>query len=310
MSAAGQGWLDRLRGGLGRSSAKLTGGIADLLTKRKLDRAALDELEEVLIAGDLGVATAGKLKESLAKKRLDKEITPQEVKTLLADEIAFMLDPVARPLAIDFRHRPFVVLVCGVNGSGKTTTIAKLANQWRQEGHSVMLAAGDTFRAAAIDQLQIWGARAGCRVIAGKSGGDAAGLAYEALQTARAERADILLIDTAGRLQNQSGLMAGLKKISRVIKKLDPGAPHDCILVLDATGGQNAHSQVGIFREEVAVSGLVLTKLDGSAKGGVLVALAEKFALPVHAVGVGESAEDLRPFEARAYARELMGLPE
>ena len=308
MSAAGQGWLDRLRGGLGRSSAKLTGGSADLLTKRKSDRAALDELEEVLIAGDLGVATAGKLKESLAKKRLDKEITPQEVKTLLADEIAFMLDPVARPLAIDSRHRPFVVLVCGVNGSGKTTTIAKLANQWRQEDHSVMLAAGDTFRAAAVEQLQIWGQRTGCPEVSGKPGADAAGLVFDAMGRAKDGRADVLLVDTAGRVQNKKDLMAELVKIVRVIKKADATAPHSVLLVMDATVGQNAHSQVETFKEMVDVSGLIVTKLDGSAKGGVVVALAEKFALPVHAGGVGEKLDDMHPFEARDFARSLMGL--
>jgi fused signal recognition particle receptor len=200
------------------------------------------------------------------------------------------------------------VLVVGVNGSGKTTTIGKLAQHYKGQGLNVMLAAGDTFRAAAVEQLKIWGDRAGCPVIAGKAGGDAAGLAYDALQAARAQGSDLLLIDTAGRLQNQTDLMAGLEKISRVLKKLDATAPHDCILVLDATVGQNAHSQVEIFRNIVAVTGLVVTKLDGSAKGGVLVALAEKFGLPVHAIGVGESAEDLRPFEAEAYARDLMGL--
>jgi|TARA_Y100000031_G_scaffold131950_1_gene152646 fused signal recognition particle receptor len=308
MNAAGQGWRDRLRGGLGRSSAKLTGGITDLFIKRKLDRAALDELEEVLIAGDLGVATAGKLKESLAKRRLDKEVSPEAVKTLLADEIAFMLDPVARPLVIDPQHRPFVVLVCGVNGSGKTTTIAKLANQWRQEDHSVMLAAGDTFRAAAVEQLRIWGGRTGCPVVAGEPGADAAGLVFDAIGRAKDERADVLLIDTAGRLQNKKDLMAELEKIVRVIKKADGTAPHSVLLVMDATVGQNAHSQVETFKEMVDVSGLIVTKLDGSAKGGVVVALAEKFALPVHAVGVGEKLDDMRPFEAREFARSLMGL--
>lgn len=307
MSAAG--WIGRLKSGLSKSTAKLTGGIAGIFTKRKLDTAALAELEDLLITADLGPATAARLTGSLAATRFNKEVSAAEVRAALADDIAAILEPVARPIAIDRAHRPHVVLVVGVNGSGKTTTIGKLAHHFRDEGFSVMLAAGDTFRAAAVAQLKIWGERAGCRVIAGKPGGDAAGLAYEALETARAERADILLIDTAGRLQNQTDLMAGLEKINRVIKKLDPGAPHDCILVLDATVGQNAHSQVEIFRAAVAVSGLVLTKLDGSAKGGVLVALAERFALPVHAVGVGESAEDLRPFEARAYARELMGLP-
>ncbi len=304
------GWMGRLKSGLSKSTAKLTSGIAGIFTKRKLDDAALAELEDLLITADLGPATAARLTASLAATRFDKEISETEVRNVLADDIAAILEPVARPIAIDRTRRPHVVLVVGVNGSGKTTTIGKLARYYRDEGFSVMLAAGDTFRAAAVAQLRIWGERAGCRVIAGKPGGDAAGLAYEALETARAQAADILLIDTAGRLQNQANLRAGLEKINRVIKKLDPDAPHDCILVLDATVGQNAHSQVEIFREAVAVSGLVLTKLDGSAKGGVLVALAEKFALPVHAVGVGESAEDLRPFEARAYARELMGLPD
>jgi fused signal recognition particle receptor len=305
----GTGWIGRLKSGLSKSTAKLTSGIAGIFTKRKLDDAALADLEDLLITADLGPATAARLTQNLAATRFDKEIGEAEIRAALADDIAAILEPVARPITIERTHCPHVVLVVGVNGSGKTTTIGKLAQQYRDEGFSVMLAAGDTFRAAAVAQLQIWGERAGCRVIAGKPGGDAAGLAYEALETARAEHVDILLIDTAGRLQNQSNLMAGLQKIERVIKKLDPGAPHDCILVLDATVGQNAHSQVEIFRAAVAVSGLVLTKLDGSAKGGVLVALAERFALPVHAVGVGESAEDLRPFEARAYARELMGLP-
>jgi len=304
------GWIGQLKSGLSKSTAKLTGGIAGIFTKRKLDTAALAELEDLLIAADLGPATAARLTANLAATRFDKEIGEAEVRGALADDIAAILEPIARPIVVDPAHRPHVVLVVGVNGSGKTTTIGKLARQYRDEGFSVMLAAGDTFRAAAVAQLQIWGERAGCRVIAGKPGGDAAGLAYEALETARAEGTDILLIDTAGRLQNQVNLMAGLEKISRVLGKLDPDAPHDCVLVLDATVGQNAHSQVALFSEAVGVSGLVLTKLDGSAKGGVLVALAEKFALPVHAVGVGESAEDLRPFEARAYARGLMGLPE
>ena len=307
---SGIGWIGRLKSGLSKSTAKLTGGIAGIFTKRKLDGAALADLEDLLIAADLGPATAARLTANLAATRFDKEIGEAEIRAALADDIAAILEPVARPMAIDRAHGPHVVLVVGVNGSGKTTTIGKLAQHYRDEGFSVMLAAGDTFRAAAVAQLQIWGERAGCRVIAGKPGGDAAGLAYEALETARAECADILLIDTAGRLQNQADLMAGLQKINRVIKKLDPGAPHDCILVLDATVGQNAHSQVEIFGKAVAVSGLVLTKLDGSARGGVLVALAEKFALPIHAVGVGESAADLRPFDARAYARDLMGLPD
>jgi len=301
-------WLDRMRQGLGSSSAKLTGGISELFTKRKLDQETLDEFEDVLISADLGVATAAQLKSHLARHRLDKEVTPDEVKTLLANEIGLMLDKVARPLVIDQSARPFVVLVCGVNGSGKTTTIAKLANQWRQQGHSVMMAAGDTFRAAAIEQLQIWGDRVGCPVVAVELGSDAAGLVFEAMERAQAEPADILLIDTAGRLQNRKDLMAELEKIVRVIRKKNDTAPHAVLLVMDATIGQNAHSQVETFKEMVDVTGLVVTKLDGSARGGVVVALAEKFGLPVHAIGVGEKIDDMRPFDAHQFARSLLGL--
>ena len=308
MSGDGGGWLGRLKSGLSRSSEKITGGITGLFTKRKLDQAALDELEEVLIAGDLGVGPAMKLSQSLANQRFDQEITPEEVRGILADEVAEMLAPVALPLEIDPTHKPFVVLVCGVNGSGKTTTIGKLANQFRSQGKSVILAAGDTFRAAAVEQLQVWGERTNTPVVTGSPGADAAGLAFGALERARTEVADVLLIDTAGRLQNRKDLMAELEKIVRVIKKLDESAPHATLLVMDATIGQNAHSQVEIFKDLVDVSGLVMTKLDGSAKGGVVVALAEKFGLPVHAVGVGEGIDDLRPFEARAFARSLMGL--
>ncbi|NQU60038.1 MAG: signal recognition particle-docking protein FtsY [Rhodospirillales bacterium] len=301
-------WLTRMRQGLGRSSAKLTGGIADLLIRRKLDQVALDELEELLITADLGVSTAAKLKESLAKRRLDKEVTPDEVKALLADDIGFILDKMANPLVVDQTQKPFVVLVCGVNGSGKTTTIAKLANLWRQQGLSVMMAAGDTFRAAAIEQLQIWGERTGCTVVASEIGADAAGLVFDAHARAKADGADVLLIDTAGRLQNKKNLMAELEKIVRVIKKADAGAPHSVLLVMDATIGQNAHAQVETFKEMINVTGLIVTKLDGSARGGVVVALAEKFALPVHAVGVGEGLDDMQPFDSRTFARSLMGL--
>ena len=301
-------WLNRLKSGLSKSTAKLTDGIAGILTKRKLDDDAMEELEEVLITADLGPATAAKLTASLAATRFNKEVSEEEVRTALADEIDKILEPIATPLAIDASHKPHVVLVVGVNGSGKTTTIGKLAQHYREQGLSVTLGAGDTFRAAAVEQLKIWGDRTGCPVISGKQGGDAAGLAYDALQAAREQGADLLLIDTAGRLQNKTDLMAGLEKVSRVLKKLDEGAPHDCVLVLDASVGQNAHSQVKIFRDMVAVSGLVVTKLDGSAKGGVIVALAERFGLPVHAIGVGEGAEDLQPFNAKDYARDLMGL--
>lgn len=301
-------WLDRLKSGLSKSTTKLTDGIAGIFTKRKLDDAALEELEEVLITADFGPATAAKLTASLAASRFDKEVSDEEVRGALAEEIGKILEPVATPLKIEPLRKPHVMLVVGVNGSGKTTTIGKMAQHYRDQGLTVMLAAGDTFRAAAVEQLKIWGERAGCPVIAGKPGSDAAGLAFDALQAARTQGADLLLIDTAGRLQNKTGLMAGLEKISRVLKKLDEGAPHDCVLVLDATVGQNAHSQVEIFRDMVSVSGLVVTKLDGSAKGGVLVALAERFGLPVHAIGIGEGADDLRPFHAADYARDLMGL--
>jgi fused signal recognition particle receptor len=302
------GWLGRLKAGLSRSSDKITGGITDLFTKRKLDRETLVELEEILITGDLGVATAGRLTQALSDSRFGKEITPEEVKEALADEVTKILLPVTQPFVVDTNKSPHIVLFCGVNGSGKTTTIGKMANLFASQGFKVMLAAGDTFRAAAVEQLQVWGERVECPVIAKETGADAAGLAYEAIEQARAQGVDVLMIDTAGRLQNKTDLMAELEKIVRVIKKLDPDAPHDCLLVLDATVGQNAHSQVEVFRDMVNVSGLVMTKLDGSAKGGVVVALAEAFGLPMHAVGVGEAIEDLRPFEAQAFARNLMGL--
>lgn len=307
-TAPKRGWLARLREGLGRSSAKLAAGITGIFTKRKLDAAALQELEELLISGDLGPATAAKLTAGLAKTRFDQEIAPEEVRSILAQEIAAILKPVARPLTIDGARKPHVILVVGVNGTGKTTTIGKLAQRFREEGRKVMLAAGDTFRAAAIEQLKIWGERAGAAVIAREQGADAAGLAFDALSKARAEAIDVLLIDTAGRLHNKADLMAGLQKIIRVLRKLDPEAPHDCLLVLDATTGQNAHQQVEIFREMTSVTGLIVTKLDGTARGGVVVALAERFKLPVHAIGVGESADDLKAFDADSFARSLMGL--
>lgn len=302
------GWFSKLRAGLARSSSRLGEGITGIFTKRKLDDEALEELEELLIAADLGVGPAAKLTAQLAKTRFGTDVTPEEIRGALAEEAAKLLEPVARPLEPDRTKRPHVVLVVGVNGTGKTTTIGKLAKYYREQGLRVVLAAGDTFRAAAIEQLQIWGERTGCDVVAGKQGGDAAGLAFDALQQARADDADLLLIDTAGRLHNKENLMAELQKIIRVIRKLDPEAPHDVLLTLDATTGQNALQQVETFKNLVNVSGLVVTKLDGSARGGVLVALAEKFGLPVHAVGVGEGADDLRPFEARAFARGLMGL--
>jgi fused signal recognition particle receptor len=303
------GWFRRLASGLSRTSSKLTGGIAAILTKRKLDDEAIEALEELLIAADLGVKTAAKLAGNLRRTRFGKEVSDEEVRSALAEDVAEILTPLARPLAIDPARRPHVVLVVGVNGSGKTTTIGKLAHLYQGEGHKVMLAAGDTFRAAAVEQLKVWGQRAGVPVISRPTGSDAPALAYDAIVEARGSGADLLLIDTAGRLQNKADLMAELAKVVRVMKKIDETAPHDVLLVLDATVGQNAHSQVEIFRQIVNVTGLVITKLDGSAKGGVIVALAEKFGLPVHAVGVGEAADDLRPFSADAFARGLMGFP-
>ena len=305
---AKRGWLSRLKDGLSRSSSALTQGINDLFTKRKLDDAAIEELEEILITSDLGVATAARLTQSIAASRFDQEVSAEEIRGALAEEIATILEPIAQPLEPDSTHVPHVIIVCGVNGVGKTTTIGKLAQNYSQAGKKVVLAAGDTFRAAAIEQLKVWGERTNCPVIATELGKDAASLAYDALEQAKAMAADILLIDTAGRLQNRKELMAELEKIIRVIRKIDDTAPHSCLLVLDATTGQNAHSQVEIFAEMVDVTGLIVTKLDGSSKGGVLVSLAEKFGLPVHAIGVGEQVDDMRPFQAQDFARSLMGL--
>jgi fused signal recognition particle receptor len=307
-AAPKRGWLRRLRDGLTRTSAKLTEGITAIFTKRKLDQAALDELEELLIAADLGPSTAAGLVAELKRNRFDQEVTPEEVRGALAQSIAALLEPVARPLVLDPALKPSVVLVVGVNGTGKTTTIGKLAQHFRAAGKKVTLVAGDTFRAAAIEQLKIWGERVGAPVLARETGADAAGLAFDALSQARAAGSDVLLIDTAGRLHNKANLMAELQKIIRVLRKVDPAVPHHVLLVLDATTGQNAHAQVDIFRQMTAVTGLVVTKLDGTARGGVLVALAERFHLPIHAIGVGETADDLRPFAATAFARSLMGL--
>ncbi len=307
---AGRGLLARLKAGLRRTSNSLTGGIGAIFTGRRLDDAALEELEEVLIAGDLGAATAAELTATLAQQRFGKEVTASEVRQALADQIADLLAPVEGTLAIENDAKPHVILVAGVNGTGKTTTIGKLAQRLGGEGKRVMLVAGDTFRAAAVEQLEIWGERAGAPVVARTDGGDPAGLAFDALERARAEGIDVLLIDTAGRLQNKAHLMAELQKIDRVLKKVDPDAPHSRLLVLDATTGQNALNQVDVFREAIAVDGLVMTKLDGTAKGGVLVALARRFGVPVVAIGIGEGIDDLRPFEARAFATALMGLDE
>ena len=303
-----RGWFARLHAGLLRSSTRLNEGINTIFARRRLDAAAIEELEELLIASDMGTGVAGEVVERLRGSRFNQEVAPDEVREALAEEVIKLIEWVQKPLRIDPDRKPFVILVIGVNGSGKTTTIGKLAKQYRDAGRNVILAAGDTFRAAAVEQLQIWGERAGCPVVTRPTGSDSAGLAYEALEKARAEGADLLLIDTAGRLHNKADLMGELQKIVRVLKKLDPEAPHSVLLVLDATVGQNAHAQAETFRDMIGVTGLVMTKLDGTAKGGVLVSLAEKYGIPIHAIGIGESAEDLRPFEARSYARSLVGL--
>ena len=302
------GWFSRLKAGLSRSSSSLTAKIAGVVAKRRLDEATLEELEETLIAADLGVETSALLVKALAKDRYGREVTDLEVREALAAAVAKELEPVAEPLPHRARFRPQVVLVCGVNGTGKTTTIGKLANQAVGAGLKVVLAACDTFRAAAVEQLEVWGRRNGVPVIRGKEGADPAGLAFDALERARAEGADLLMIDTAGRLQNKQALMDELGKIVRVLKKVDLEAPHDVVLVLDATTGQNAHNQVEVFKNLVSLTGLIVTKLDGTAKGGVVVALARRFKLPIHAIGVGETIEDLRSFEAGAFARALLGL--
>ena len=303
------GWFARLKAGLSRSTAKLTGSVVSLLHKRRLDEEALEELEETLITADLGVAASRRIVEGFRRTRFGKEVTDEEVKAALADEIATILEPVAQPLVIEPARAPHLVLVVGVNGTGKTTTIAKLGRHYGEQGLKVGFVAGDTFRAAAVEQLQVWAGRTEARFFApSKPGADAAGLAFDAFTAARADGLDVLLVDTAGRLHNKSALMEELRKIIRVIRRVDETAPHSVLLVLDATTGQNAVQQVKVFKEMVDVTGLAVTKLDGSAKGGVVVALAQEFGLPVHVVGVGEKAEDLRPFAAKDYARGLMGL--
>ena len=301
-------WLKKLTSGLSKTSARVTSSLSSLLGRSSIDAASIEEVEDALISADLGTAAAARLAERVRRHKFDGEVTAQALAGALADGITEILEPVAAPLLPDSGNKPHVVLLVGVNGSGKTTTAGKLASQWRQEGKSVMLAAGDTFRAAAIEQLQIWGDRTGTEVIAGAQGGDAAALAYQALERARSQATDVLIIDTAGRLQNRSELMDELAKIVRVIRKLDYTAPHDSVIVLDGTVGQNALSQVSAFQDIADVSGLIVTKLDGSAKGGVVIALAETFQLPVHAVGVGEGADDLQPFEAREFANALAGV--
>jgi fused signal recognition particle receptor len=299
------GWFQRLKAGLTKTSARLSEDIAGIFTKRKLDADTLEELEDSLIRADLGVETAMRITESLSKSRYNKEISPDEVRNVLAAEVERVLLPVAKPLVIGTDHRPHVILVVGVNGTGKTTTIGKLAHQFAGQDKKVTIAAGDTFRAAAIDQLKIWGERAGAEVIARNVGADSAGLAYDALVQARENNSEVLLIDTAGRLQNKRAVMDELEKVIRVLRKIDPTAPHQVLLVLDATTGQNALNQVEIFKDRAGVTGLVMTKLDGTARGGILVAISAKFGLPVHAIGVGESVDDLAAFDAGEFARAI-----
>jgi fused signal recognition particle receptor len=307
-SRAPGSWWGRLREGLRRSSIGLSAGIGDLFTKRKLDAATLEDFEDLLLRADLGLDTATRITRAIASGRYGRDLDAGAVKAILVDEIDALLAPVARPLEVEPRHKPFVILMVGVNGSGKTTTIGKLGAKLKAQGRKVMFAAGDTFRAAAIEQLKLWGERIGAPVIARQQGADAAGLAFEALSTARAQGADVLLIDTAGRLQNRTELMGELEKIVRAIAKIDASAPHAVLLVLDATVGQNALSQVEIFARTAGVTGLVMTKLDGTARGGILVAIAAKFGLPIHLIGVGEGIDDLEPFSARDFARALVGV--
>lgn len=302
-----QSWLSRLSKGLSKTSSRLSQGIVSVFTQQKLDADTLDDFEDILIQADLGVDTAMRIRDQISEGRFDKGITSDEVQTILAAEVERVLAPTAKPLDINSSHRPHVVLVVGVNGSGKTTTIGKLAAQYKSEGLKVMIAAGDTFRAAAIDQLKVWGERAGVEVVSRAVGSDASGLAFDALSQAQSEGVDVLLVDTAGRLQNKQALMEELQKVIRVIRKLAPDAPHDSLLVLDATTGQNAMGQVEAFRSTADVTGLIMTKLDGTARGGILVAIAAKYGLPVHAIGVGEGIEDLQPFNAADFAAAIAG---
>ncbi|MGO6735275.1 signal recognition particle-docking protein FtsY [Rhizobium ruizarguesonis] len=301
-------WFQRLRNGLARTSSQLTSQITALFTKRKLDDETLQDLEDLLIQADLGVETAMRVTDTLASERYGKDVTGEDVSRIMASEIAKVLKPVAKPLQLDLSHKPHVILVVGVNGTGKTTTIGKLAAKLSGAGLKVMLAAGDTFRAAAIEQLKIWADRTKSEFIGTKLGADAAGLAYDAFEQAKAKKCDVLIVDTAGRLQNKAELMAELEKIVRVLGKLDPDAPHTVLQTLDATTGQNALNQVEIFRNVAGVNGLIMTKLDGTARGGILVAISAKHKLPVYFIGVGEGVEDLEPFEAEDFAHAIAGL--
>lgn len=302
-------WFKRLKDGLKKSSTRLTEGITTLVTKRKLDDETLEELEDLLITSDLGVESSQELIQKLAKQKYNQDVSLEEVKKSFAQDIEEILSPHAIPLTPEGSSKPFVILVIGVNGSGKTTTIGKLAKQWKGQGYQLSLVAGDTFRAAAVEQLEIWANRANVPLEKAPSK-DAAGLVYDALQKSKARHDDIVLIDTAGRLQNKTELMDELKKIKRVIQKIDPAAPHAILLVLDATTGQNALNQVKVFQEAVDVSGLIVTKLDGTAKGGVIVAISKQFALPIHAIGVGEHIDDLHSFSAKDFADNLLDIKE
>ncbi|HEY7809608.1 MAG TPA: signal recognition particle-docking protein FtsY [Allosphingosinicella sp.] len=301
-------WFDRLNEGFRKTSEKLGDNLTGLFTKAALDEDTLDEIEEALIASDLGPRTAAKIRSRLAGERFERGLSEEAVREIVADEIEKILAPVAKPLEIIAFPRPQVILVVGVNGSGKTTTIAKLGHLLLEQDYGVLLAAGDTFRAAAIGQLKIWADRIGVQVISGPEGGDSSAIVFDGVKKATAEGIDTLIVDTAGRLQNKKGLMDELAKIRRVLGRLNPAAPHDVVLVLDATTGQNALSQIEVFKEVAGVTGLVMTKLDGTARGGVLVAAAEQYGLPIHAVGVGEGIDDLRPFDARSAARAIAGL--
>ncbi len=303
------GFLERISTGLKKSTSQMADNMASAFTKRKLDDEAIEELQDLLIGADLGVGPAMKVTDLLAKDRFDKQVNPLEIKIALADVISDILSPLEKPIVID-DSKLQIMLFVGVNGSGKTTTLGKMAKRYRDQGKKVMLAAGDTFRAAAVEQLTIWGERADAPVISGKLGADAAGLVFDAIDQAKKQNVDILMIDTAGRLQNRSELMDELSKVVRVIKKQDPSAPHHCILVLDATVGQNALSQTEVFRDVAGVTGLVMTKLDGTAKGGVLVALSDKFKLPIHAIGIGERIEDLENFSAPVFAAAISGVAD
>jgi len=302
------GWFSKLKEGLGKTRAKVSKSLTGIVGRKSIDAKSLEEVEDALIGADLGPGVAVRVAEGLKKHKFEGEITPQALAGALSDGLTKILEPVAHKLEPKAKNKPHVVLLVGVNGSGKTTTAAKLASQWRAEKKRVVLVAGDTFRAAAIEQLTIWAERCGAEIVAGEMGGDAAALAYKAVEGARESGADVVIIDTAGRLHNRAELMDELAKIVRVVRKFDPAAPHDCVIVLDGTSGQNAINQVAAFKDVAEISGLIVTKLDGTAKGGVVVALAEKFALPVHAVGVGEGADDLQSFTARDFADALAGV--